>query len=51
MEIAPCPSDILWDNFNKKSSLRMFKIVLLNLFLFVVTVVMITPIAVIILYH
>ncbi|CDW87165.1 integral membrane protein [Stylonychia lemnae] len=45
-EFAPCPSDIFWDKFNKKSSLRIFKIIMINLMIFLFTVVLISPISI-----
>ena len=45
--MAPCPSDIIWENFNVKNKFRFFKVALLNLLLFVVTIVFITPLSVI----
>jgi len=46
LEHAPCPSDIIWEDFNKRSPFKYFKIVLLNILLFLFTVILITPISV-----
>ena len=45
-EVAPCPSDIIWPNFNKSSSFRTLKRILLNFILFCLTVLIITPLSV-----
>ena len=46
MEMAPCPSDIIWEHFNVKNRVRPYKVALLNLLLFVLTIIFIAPISV-----
>eukprot|EP00347_Sterkiella_histriomuscorum_P005148 403357711 len=45
-EFAPCPSDIYWEKLNKKTSLRLFKTIMINFMIFFLTVVLISPLSI-----
>lgn len=40
---APCPSDIIWPNFNKKRAFSLCQNVLLNILLFMFAVIILNP--------
>mmetsp|Transcript_20637 Transcript_20637/g.19625 ORF Transcript_20637/g.19625 Transcript_20637/m.19625 type:complete len:160 (+) Transcript_20637:336-815(+) len=47
LEPAPCPSDIMWENLNKKNIVKYIQVLILNIFLFVCTVMLVTPLTIV----
>lgn len=43
MEVAPCPSDIIWENYKKKMPFNALSVFLLNVLLFALAVVVFNP--------